>query len=376
MRIGLFILSLVCCLNSPLCSRSQSNPAWSGFGIESNVVAGKMIKHTPKFTGPISDRIYAVSLNFFKQTYGQKDWQQRRNYPVIGFGIMYINYNDPQVYGEAIGLYPTLQLPLVRGEKLKWTVRAGMGVCYVSKPYQRLPEPNTENVAIGGHWNNMSPFATDMRWHMDEHWALQAGFNFTHVSNAAFQQPNLGINTFGAHLGLRYAPVSSRPRKLQRDLQPLSNRWLLQAHAGIAFIEASPADGPLYPVYSIALFTSKRYWSKNKVLAGVDIYFNKAKYSYLKSKEHFPGHEMDHATQIAVFAGHEFLLGRVGLVFQAGYYLRRMAEQNEKFYQKLGGNLYLVQKEKGLCKEVFLSAMLKTHMATAELFEMGIGIGL
>ncbi len=376
MRLVIFTFSLVICTSVPHWQWAQQLSDWRGFGAESNIMMGKMIRHTPKFTGPISDRVYAVSLNFLKQTYGQKDWQQRRNYPVIGFGVMYINYNDPAVYGEAIGVYPCLQLPVIRGANWEWTVRAGMGLCYVSKPYERLPEPNTENVAIGGHWNNMSPFSTDLRWQMDDHWALQAGISFAHVSNAAFQQPNLGINTYGAHIGVRYAPVSARPERIHKDLKPLKNRWLLQAHTGIAFIESSPPDGPLYPVYTTALYASRRYWSKNKVYAGMDMYFNKAKYSYLKSKEHFPGHEMEHATQIAVFAGHEFLLGRIGLTFQAGYYIRKMAEQTETMYQRLGGNLYLVQQEKGLFKEVFLSAVLKTHMATAELFEMGIGIGL
>ncbi|KAA5536435.1 acyloxyacyl hydrolase [Taibaiella lutea] len=354
---------------------AQENGGWKGFGIETNFTIGKMIKHTPKFTGPIPDHSYSFELNLIKKTYGQKDWQQRRHYPQIGIGFYYNNYNMPDVYGQAFGIFPNIQLNIIKGDHFEWTVRAGMGVGYDTRPYEREPNPNLENVAIGGHWNNISPFSTDIRWKVNEHWDLQAGVCFSHVSNAAFQQPNLGINMYGAHFGLRYFPVTSKPELIKRTLQPLKNRWLLQARYSMAFIESSPADGPLNPVYTGALFVSKRYWSKNKVYGGVDYTYNSAKYAKLKSIEHFQGQEYKESTQAAVFLGNEFLIGRLGILFQAGYYLHKMDEQTDNIYEKLGGNFYLVQKEKGPLKELFFTALLKTHAATAEFFEMGIGVG-
>lgn len=351
------------------------NAAWSGFGIESNVMINKMIRHSPKFTGPLPDQTYSVELNFVKKTFGQKEWQQRRNYPQLGIGIYYNNYNMPDVYGQAFGIFPNIQLNLIKGEHFEWTVKAGMGVCYDTRPYERTPNPNLENVAIGGHWNNISPFSTDIRWKIDSHWDLQAGFNFSHVSNAAFQEPNLGINVYGAHIGMRYFPVTSEPKKIIRKLQPLKNRWLFHAKYGMGFIESSPADGPLNPVYMGAVYVSKRYWSKNKIIGGFDYTYNSAKYAKLKSIEHFQGHEYSQSTQAAVFLGNEFLVGRLGILFQAGFYLHKMDEQNDLIYEKLGGNFYLVQKEKGVLKELFFSALLKTHAAQAEMFEMGIGVG-
>jgi hypothetical protein len=357
-------------------SHAQQPQAWSGFGIESNVMIGKMIKHSAKFTGPIPDHSYSVELNLIKKTYGQKDWQQRRHYPQLGLGFYYNNYNMPDIYGQVFGIFPNIQLNLIRSGHFEWTIRAGMGICYDTRPYQRLNPTNLENVAIGGHWNNISPFSTDIRWHINQHWDVQAGINFSHVSNAAFQQPNLGINMYGAHIGVRYFPVTSKPAHIVKDLKPLKNRWLIQARAGGSFIENSPADGPLNMVYIGAVYASKRWASRNKVYGGVDYYYNSAKYAKLKSIEHFPGEEYSKSTQAAIFLGNEFLVGRMGLLFQMGYYVHRMDEQNEKIYQKLGGNFYVVQREKGPIKEVFLSAILKTHMANAELFEMGIGIGL
>jgi len=373
LRNLLFVLAVS---GAPLLAGAQGDAHdWRGFGIESNIMMGKMIRHTPKFTGPLPDHTYAFEINFIKKTWGQKDWQQRRHYPQLGIGFHYNNYNMPDVYGQTFGIFPNIQLNLITGKRVEWTLRAGMGVCYDTRPYERTPHPNTENVAIGGHWNNVSPFSTDIRWKVNHHWDLQAGINFSHVSNASFQQPNLGINSYGAHIGLRYFPVTSEPEKIVRNLPDLKNRWLVQARYSMAFIQNSPAGGPMNMVYGGALFLSKRYLSRNKAYAGVDYFYNSAKYAKLKSIEHFPGEEFRHSTQAAVFIGNEFLVGRLGLLFQLGYYVHKMDEQSDNIYQKLGGNFYLLQQEKGPLKELFVSAILKTHMGTAEFFEMGVGVG-
>ena len=74
--------------------------------------------------------------------------------------------------------------------------------------------------------------------------------------------------------------------------------------------------------------------------------------------------------------GNEFLLGRVGIMLQIGVYLKEGALPVDKYYEKLGCNFYVVQRETGPIKELFLSILLKTHKTQAELAEVGLGIGL
>src|SRR5690606_21426859 len=229
-----------------------------------------------------------------------------------------------------IGVYPNITLPLVRTGKLELSFRAGMGVGYFTRPSARTPVPNLKNVAIRGHFNNVSPFSMDARIALNRHWDVQAGFNFAQVSNAAFQQPNLGINIWGAHLGMRYFPVTSDPEKIRRTPARLSNRWLWQARIGMAFVERQPANGPLYPVYMGALFASKRYLSKNKVSFGLDYAYQTDMYVFLKSIGAYPGNEKAYAYQLAAFAGHEFVYGRVGLLFQLGVYLKEPYGQKNR----------------------------------------------
>jgi len=353
----------------------QEHKNWDGCAAEMNLWYSKMIRHTSRFTGPLAPQSYVAEFNVIKQTSGQKDWHIRRNYPIVGLGLIYINYNIPDIYGQVLGIYPNVQLRLIKGKKVEWTLRAGMGLGYVTKPFSRFPQVNTENVAIGGHLNNVSPFTTDIRYKAGIHWQFQAGLNFVHVSNAAFRQPNLGINMWGCHIGARYFPIGADPSKEKRPVPRLSNRFLFQVRGALAFAESRPAGGPLYTNYIGTAYVSMRYFGKNKLLLGADYTYQGSTYAYLKNYEMSVDNYTSQSSQAAIFAGNEFLLGRVGIVFQLGYYVKKMYEQTQSIYQKLGGNLYVIQKEKGLLKELYASVLLKTHTTTADFCEIGIGAG-
>lgn len=372
MKFALNIIGLFFACASGL---AQGQQAWKGLAIEGNILTGGLLKHSEKIQTSMPALSMAAEVNFAKHLYGQKAWHQGRGYPWIGLGVMVLDYGKPDVFGHAVGIYPNIQIDLVKRQAWEWTFRAGFGLCYVTRPFERFPDPNPENTAIGGHWNNISPFSTHLRYQIHERWDIQAGFSFVHVSNAAFQQPNLGLNMWGAQLGARYYPVGKSTEVVTREFIPATNRWLLQARAGIAFTDSWPGYGPRYPTYIGSVYGSKRYWGKNKILAGLDVHYHTSMYVFLKSIEEEKKNIPWASTQLALFAGHEFLYGPVGLLFQGGVYLHRTHDQPEFLYQKLGCNFYLLQREKGPLKEVYLSTLLKTHFFVAELFEMGIGVG-
>ncbi len=354
---------------------TQSTPPWSGFGIEANGLYGKVFKHEAKFTLPLPKYTRGLDVDLLVHTYGKKEWEQRRNYPTIGIGFTYTNYGIDSVYGRAFSIYPNITLPIVSGRKLEWTLRIGDGIGYLTRDYSRANPVDTINVAIGSHINDFFMFMTDLRYHINKHWDIQLGGNFTHMSDASYHKPNLGINMYGAHIGIRFSPVNSHPKKIERNLKPLKRRWLFEARGTMSFESASAPDGPVYPVYLASAYVSKRWLSKNKFFGGMDYSYHEGIYAFLRNNGSYPGEEAAHSYKTAVFAGNEFLLGRVGVVLQVGYYLQQSAEKLDAFYEKIGGNLYLVQREHGPIKEFFLCAFLKTHLSVAELGEAGFGIG-
>jgi hypothetical protein len=356
-------------------AQRKADSTLKGLIIEATPKVMSMIKHTKNFTGPISDICYGIDVNVLQQTYGKKTWHQLRNYPLLGVGFTYLNYNNNAIYGQVFGISPNITIPLIRKNSWEWTLRAGMGVGYVTKYYNRKTSNNTTNVAIGGYINNVSPFSTDIRYTINEHWQIASGINFTHVSNASFQVPNLGINTWGGHIGVRYAPHSNNPDKIIHKPAPtFSNNYMGFAKVSIAFREMGVADGPTYRTYIGHIGIAKRYASKNKVYAGIDYHYHTHRYYFALNSGAVVDNKWRQAGQFAAFVGHEFIYGKFGIVGQLGYYFLPAIDQSEKLYQKIGGNFYALRKEHGTIKEVYFSAILKTHLTVAELFEMGIGI--
>ncbi len=367
-----FLVFLSCFLIVASAGFSQSR--WDGSGIETNYMYGKVFRHTPKFIKTLPDYSSIIEINYVKKTNGSKAWQQRRHYPTVGLAFVYTNYGIDSIYGRAFSLIPNLEIPIIKGKKLEWTLKAGFGAGYITKRYSRFPDWDTLNTAIGSRMNNNSYFVTDVRYHINKHWDVQAGFNFTHLSNAAFRQPNLGINMYGAHAGVRYFPVSSSPERIVRNLEPLKNRWLVQARLGISGTEQSAPDGPLYPIYIASVYASKRYLGKNKIIAGIDYSYHENIYAFLRNNEIHVGEEKANSWKSSIIVGHEFMIGRVGILFQLGFYIKNPVVK-DVLYEKLGGNFYIIRHEKGLLKELFVSGLLKTHKEQAEFAEIGLGVG-
>ena len=346
----------------------------SGYGVEVNLLGGRMLKHTEKMGAALPEAVGGVELNLLQQTRGQKAWHAARGYPQVGVGIAYTHYGLADVYGQCIAAYPNLQLPLLRHKHFEWTLRGGYGVGYVTRRYDRAGG-DTLNRAIGSHLNNFSLFSTDLRYRPSKHWDIQAGFHFTHLSNAAARRPNLGLNVAGVHVGVRYFPVTSQPERSPVTAAQSPNRWWGAARFGVAMQEEGPPDGPLFPVYLTSIYGGRRWRETNKVFIGVDASYHGFVEAFLKNNEINMGTEGRYAWKSAVFGGNEFLFGRTAVLVQFGVYVREAYLRLDPFYQKVGIQYYVRQREKGMLKDVFFAALLKTHKAQAELAEFGLGVG-
>ena len=142
----------------------------------------------------------------------------------------------------------------------------------------------------------------------------------------------------------------------------------------ISYKEARTPGGPELPTYITAAYVSRRWLSKNKLYLGADYAFHNDTYEELKYWG-FTWNNRAHAWDGAIFAGNEFLVGRLGLITQVGVYYKQTYLKNDPVYEKIGGNFYIFKKETGPLKELFLSAILLTHGIVAELSEFGIGAG-
>jgi len=131
----------------------------------------------------------------------------------------------------------------------------------------------------------------------------------------------------------------------------------------------------LYPAYVATGYLSGRWLSRNKLFCGIDYSYHESIYAYLLNNRLATGREQANAWKSALIGGNEFLFGRVGIVFQGGIYIKQAYLRSDAIYEKIGACYYLVQREKGPVKELYLGAFVKAHFTVAELGEVGLGVG-
>lgn len=367
-------LFLLVALVPAVCVYAQASDKLAGYGVEVNAVLGKVIKHNYIFP-PLPKSSYAIDVCILKRTNGKKAWQTQRNFPLVGLGVTYTSYGIDSIYGKCIGVYPVWEIPIVRGEQLEWTCRFGYGIGYITKRYQRYPTDNTINNLIGSRLNNFTMFTTQLRYKLSHKVHVHAGFNFSHVSNGSFRLPNLGINMYGGHVGVRYFPVTDDPQKTSTQVQSLPNKFGGQIRVGMGFVEYNNSDGPLYPVYATTALGYWRYRGKNKVLFGIDYNYYTSVYSLLRNNEIDAGKERAQSWEGVIFVGHEFLIGKVGVIAQLGIPFKHTKFNEDKTVQKLGYSYYLLQQEQGVIRNIALNCFIKSNNLEASNLEFGFGVG-
>lgn len=350
---------------------AQDTTGNCGFGIEADILAGRIVKH--KIKAPIPPLSKALDINFIWQTTGKKDWHQRCHFPQVGIGIVYSDYGSDKVFGECVGVYPNIQIPLIKRKNLEWTLLMGNGLGYVTRKYQTTRPIDTLNSAIGSHVNDFALLATDIRYTLNKHVQLQLGANFTHISDAAIHQPNLGVNMVGGHIGFRYFLEGCRVKYRIKTVDKPIDRWLVSFRYSNAFTQSRTPGSPELPTYIAAGYVSKRWGGNHKIYFGGDYAFHEDTHQEQK----YWGFKWDnraHSWDGTALIGYEYMLGRLGLVAQAGVYYKQTYLKFDAIDEKIGGNYYIINKEHGAVKELFLSALLLTHGIVAEFAEFGLGV--
>ncbi len=376
MMVAAVAVLLFCCSRGRAQVSTNDNEPWAGVGIETHLLAGKVFKHEEKFTLPIPKLTTGIDVNLIVHTYGRKVWEQRRHYPRVGVAMTGINYGIDSVYGKVVGLYPNITFPIVSRGRVEWTLRAGNGIGFVTRKFSRAEPVNTVNVAIGSSLNDFIMFITDFSYRIDNHWNIRAGGFITHISNGSVRKPNLGVNVTGITAGVSYFPVTSRPHRIADSLKPLPSRYLFQARYGMSMVSSNTPGGPLYPVYIGTAYISRRWRSHNKVFVGIDYSYHTNLFALMRDNRLETGHEKQLSFKSAIIVGNEFMMGHVGISFQAGIYLNKSYLHKEDVYEKASIAYYPVLKEHGPIKEFFIFTSLKAHLNVAEMGALGIGIGL
>lgn len=342
-----------------------------------NFHRGFLLNHSPKKTNtsnPSLKSIYGVEINATWQTLGTKPWHKYYGFPkwgasfiyyAVGSGETYINYNnnDKNLYhvnwGDCYSLLIHSSLKPISTRFFEMNIRIGTGVGYFTSIYSANDNPG--NLWISSRINLSMHLNIEGQFNLSPQWGLVLGGTLTHFSNGAFSMPNLGVNLPTANVGLRFTPFPERLLYKRDSLYPSAkkNYFYFSLAGGTKVL---PEFGSTYyPTVAVSFMYGRRVGKISKLLVSLDAFRDESllgdSLQVNKNKD---------INRYGIWFGHEFIHGKLGLLFGAGYYLYNKTDRDEPVYLKVGLRHYFQT-------HFFWGVILKTHYGQADNFEWTAG---
>ena len=352
---------------------AQAEFAASAPSVQANVSVGRIFKHTTNFRPPIRGTTVLTELSYELQTAGAKAWHTTFNYPIIGVSLLHADFGDPEIFGQAIGIFPSLTLSnRASGKRFYRFFRAGFGVAYLTKPHNALT--NATNNIIGSHWNNITDLRGGFGYRLAANWDVMAGANFTHYSDGSSQLPNLGINVPSPFIAVRFTPVPLQKYTEHKDGLP-ENPWHGLFGISYGIQEFVALGGPKYALLLGSAGAMYDLDKKHHLFAIAEYEFNEGIYKWAKNQNPVELDDerlfVNRASRYALAIGDEFHFGQFAFSTSFGFYLPSVEPTPLFMYEKIGWRYYFLPKQR---VQPYLNIHLKAHLITAEYFSFGGGV--
>ncbi len=348
-----------------------------GIGLETSLHYGRILRHTPKITLPITRNTWGLELSWEKAPKGEKAWEAFAKYPRFGLMATFFDFGSPQV-GIGLGVAPHISKDFIRTRNDFFSLygRFGMGLGYVSRPYH--PVSNPHNNIVSSHLNAFVVFRLGMRFRLSPHLDLRPSFSFSHYSNGASQLPNYGINVTSAHLGLCWTPQPVQPeaRIPAPDSLPRDRKLYGHFETSLGFRESTTYGGAKFPVWQAmgggAYFISRIC----RLRVGLDYEYNGAVAAFLANVNPNIRPRAWESSRLAAYTGFELVWGRVSMGGNFSFYLTENALLPWFMYVRILTRYYFCTNPSENPKRLnpYLFFNLKAHKIVAEYFSFGLGM--
>lgn len=312
----------------------------------------------------VRDFTTAANLMVGIQPDGTKKYDRDHFYINRGFGLHYINFGSPQIFGEAYSTYMFFQFRLKKTPVTERRFHFSLGLAWVTRPFDQYN--NMYNMAIGSHinWFVTSSYDYYVRLFSRNYLLLSGGI--THYSNGKFTVPNLGINSIGWRLGYKYVWNDENYKVVPRDTLPFKPYFSYQWGGGVGLKEELPVDNPPYTNFTTE-FHVNRFVSPNHAWGlGVEANFEKsAQYRIYSSTGEWV--DVGRYFQLATFINHTFRFGKLDFITQLSFYLHN----NAPVLSRVMYNKVIMQYR--FYKGAYAYFSLKVHYVEADYFSTGIG---
>ena len=391
---------VLCCLLTFFClvlsaQAKETHPAKSKkknrFVIEVQYSPGKVAPVYPQFPKTLFSNTIELHLGY--QTAGEQLWNKLFNYPRLGVSLVYQNLGNNQQLGQQFSIVPTAYISTAHKENAKVFAdfRYGIGLACFNRPYDSIT--NTHNLAAGEHFMWQVTMGVNLHWNFSRYAGFQLGVIWYHASDSHTQLPNIGVNNFAGCVGLVIYPFGRAIRTHDQDTAKLDKKWHANFRFGSGYHERGSAFGPIggkkYPVYTGAIYASKRVAKVIVLKVGAIYRYYPMYLSFIKDQQVFNSNLKLNASAFIVFTGFEFMLGHFAISLEAGINVYKPAYKAfYKYYEestpvnywtkqllatRFGGNYYILDPYKHPRNNVFLGAYVSANSGQAEFLELNVG---
>lgn len=307
---------------------------------------------------------YAFEFRVLQQTNGRKWWHKPFNYPRVGLSFNYLDFDEPML-GKAYSVQLTAEKRLFTFGKnrinpqLTFNLVAGMGMGYVTNPFDRLHNP--KNIMIGSHLNTSWIGHLLLSYAITKRFRLQAQAGIIHFSNAAFTLPNQGVNLSSVNIGLSYQPTTMlKPDSVATSSVAPSRSAYGLLRLSLGFTEKYPTGGKKYSIWALHAHWLKMWGKVSFWQVGVEGFHNPLLVELAEPDE------QPHNKRLALTAGVGWVAGRLLGDVGVGYYLYKPQRRDTRMYERYGLRYFLH-------KKMFIAFHVKSQRGSVDNLEFGIG---
>ncbi len=341
-------------------------------------LTGRVMPHREGMDSLQQGFVQGAELEFGLQMAGNENWHVAYNYPMTGLGFHYVNMNNPDVLGYAVGFYGFLEVPVVRQPDFEIMYRLTSGLTYVSERFNQYKNP--ENIAISTWVNYLFSTGFQGRYWMTKETALGLGFGLTHYSNGGIKIPNKGLNQLHLNLGVlhyfkgEYNQYSGAKRPIVWN--PNHEIYAMGAfgRVNIGTETSNVGTNQRYTTLAVTLGYNYRYAAHRKVGLSLDGFYNESfNWSYWDGFISYEYNWKD-LSRIGMAINHEFVLNRLSIIIAGGVYIIPCPDKtgtleikaDEWAYERLAFRYYPIE-------NLFINVSVKAYGFNAETVEAGIG---
>lgn len=263
---------------------------------------------------------YTLQLGWQTMPTAQNYWDACNCFHYLGVEFSYVNFNNPEVLGEAYILSGSFEPVLWRKGRFSLSLHTGLGASWITKVYD--PDTNPLNRFFSNHLSFLLFLAPIIEYRFATDWSMNLGYYYNHISNGGQKQPNRGMNFPQAAIGLSYflqqAELPEYP-KLRPERK--FHFWL----EGGATTRKTGIGNDRKMVYNLAGGSYRPLTAFNALGAGVETGVDNSVKYYTDGDKY----------TLAPFISHHFLLGRFDFSQRMAVYIARPGDSESfSLYQR------------------------------------------